>query len=158
MVLFVLRKLILQTRMRGHPVWLDVWFLVGSFVYIHTSCVRTAKALARLRACAGSPEPSLVAYVISTMISWADSIANFNDEHTISAVNTFLLDTNTLSNHSSLWISPGFTYKKVLTLLQLQLENRKQILKYTNRSSLEEMVIPGTKPNFFSLATTFQLM
>ena len=30
------------------------------------SCVRTAKALARLRGCAGSPEPSLVAYVIST--------------------------------------------------------------------------------------------
>ena len=68
---FVLRKLILQTRMRSHPVELDVWFLVGPFVYFHTSCVRTAKALARLRGCAGSPEPSLVAYVISTIISWA---------------------------------------------------------------------------------------
>ena len=29
MVLFILRKLILQTRMRSHPVVLDVWFLVG---------------------------------------------------------------------------------------------------------------------------------
>ena len=29
-----------------------------------------AKALARLRTCAGSPEPLLVAYVISTIISW----------------------------------------------------------------------------------------
>ena len=29
MVLFVLRKLILQTRMRSHPVGLDVWFLAG---------------------------------------------------------------------------------------------------------------------------------
>ena len=29
---FVLRKLILQTRMRSHPVWLDVWFFVGPFV------------------------------------------------------------------------------------------------------------------------------
>ena len=29
MILFVLRKLILQTRMRCHPVGLDVWFLVG---------------------------------------------------------------------------------------------------------------------------------
>ena len=50
---------------------LDVWFLVGPFVYFHTLCVRTAKALARLRGCAGSPEPSLVAFVVSTIISWA---------------------------------------------------------------------------------------
>ena len=39
MILSVLRKLILQTRMRSHPVWLDVWFLVGPFVYFHTVCV-----------------------------------------------------------------------------------------------------------------------
>ena len=51
MVLFVLRKLILQTGMRSHPVGLDVSFLVGPFVYFHTSCERTAKALARLREC-----------------------------------------------------------------------------------------------------------
>ena len=73
MVLFVLHKLILQTRLRSHPVGLNVWFLVRPFVYFHSSCVRTAKALARLRGCAGSPEPSLVAYVISTIISWAGS-------------------------------------------------------------------------------------
>ena len=36
MVLSVLRKLILQTRMRGHPVGLDVLFCV----YFHTSCVQ----------------------------------------------------------------------------------------------------------------------
>ena len=48
-------------------------FLVGPFVYFHTSCVGTSKALARLRGCAGSPEPSLVAYVISTIISCAGS-------------------------------------------------------------------------------------
>ena len=36
MVLFVLRKLILQTRMRSHPVGPDVWFLNGPFVYYHT--------------------------------------------------------------------------------------------------------------------------
>ena len=59
MALFVHRKL-LQTGMRSHPVGIDVWFLVGSFVYVHTSCVRTAKAL--------------VAYVISTIISWAGSV------------------------------------------------------------------------------------
>ena len=46
---------------------------VGSFVYFHTLCVRTAKALTRLRGCAGSSEHSLVAYVISIIISWAGS-------------------------------------------------------------------------------------
>ena len=70
---FFLHKLILQTHMYSHPVGLHVWFLVGPFVYFHTSCVRTAKALARLRRCAGSPEPSLVTYVMSTIISWAGS-------------------------------------------------------------------------------------
>ena len=73
MALFVLHKLILQTCMCSHPLGLDVWFLVGPFVYFHTSCVRTAKVLARLRICAGSAESSLVAYAISTIISWAGS-------------------------------------------------------------------------------------
>ena len=39
--------------------------------------MRTGKALARLRGCAGSPEPSLVAYVIRIKISCAGSF-NFN--------------------------------------------------------------------------------
>ena len=65
MALFILPKLILQTFMNNHPVGLDVYF--------HASCVRTAKALARLHRCAGSSEPSLVAYVISPIISWAGS-------------------------------------------------------------------------------------
>ena len=43
---------------------------VGPFVYFHTSCVQTAKALARLHKWAGSPEPLLVAYMISTIISF----------------------------------------------------------------------------------------
>ena len=60
MVLFVLCKLILQTHMRSHPVGLDVWILVEPFVYFHTSCLQTVKALARLRECAGSSESSLV--------------------------------------------------------------------------------------------------
>ena len=69
--LFILRKLILQTRMRSHPVGLDVWFLIGPFVYFHTSWRQTAKALARQCWCTGLPEILLVAYVISTIISWA---------------------------------------------------------------------------------------
>ena len=73
MALFVLHNLILQTHMRSHPMGLDIWFFVGPFAYFHTSCERTAKALVRQRGCAGLPEPSLVAYVISTIISWAGS-------------------------------------------------------------------------------------
>ena len=73
MALRILRKLILQTGMRSHTVGIDVWFLVGLFVYFHISCVWTVKTLARLRGFAGSPEPSLIAYVISTLISWAGS-------------------------------------------------------------------------------------
>ena len=69
----ILCKLILQMRILSYAVEQDVWFLVTPFVYFHTSCVRTAKALASLHGCAGSPEPSLVAYVISTIISWAGS-------------------------------------------------------------------------------------
>ena len=76
MVLFVLRKFILEIRMRSHPVGLDVCFLVWPFVYFHTSCVWTAKGLARLHGCAGSPEPSLVAYEISTILSWAASFCS----------------------------------------------------------------------------------
>ena len=81
MALFVLRNLILQTHMHSHPLGLDVLFLVGPFVYYHTSCVQTVKALARLRMRrlrAGSPEPSLVPYVISTIISWAGSFISLD--------------------------------------------------------------------------------
>ena len=74
MALFILRKLILQTCTHSHPVGLD-------WLYFPTSCVRTAKALARLHGCAGSPEQSLVAYVIITIISWAGSIMTFITVH-----------------------------------------------------------------------------
>ena len=68
MALFVPSKLILQTRMRSHPVGLDVWLLVWPFVYFHSSCVQTAKALARLRGYAGSPE--LVCDKYHNLVSW----------------------------------------------------------------------------------------
>ena len=71
---FVLRKFILQIGMRNHPVGLDVWFLVELFVYFHSLVVRTVKALARLDGYAGLSEPLLVAYAISTIISWAGSV------------------------------------------------------------------------------------
>ena len=55
------------------PRGLDVLFLVGPFVYFHILCVRTETALVRLCECAGSPESSLFAHVISTIISRTDS-------------------------------------------------------------------------------------
>ena len=69
--------------MHNHPVGLDVWFFVWPFVYFYTSCVQTAKALARLLGCAGSPEPSLDIYVLSTIISWAGSnyLFTYRPEH-----------------------------------------------------------------------------
>ena len=44
-------------------------FWSDSSSFLQALCVRTVKALVRLRECAGSPEPSLVAYVVSTIIS-----------------------------------------------------------------------------------------
>ena len=67
MALIALRKLNLQTRMPSNPWGLHIWYLIGPFVYFHTLCVRTAKALARLRRCAVSSEPSLFDYAISTI-------------------------------------------------------------------------------------------
>ena len=48
MALIAFRKLSLQTCMCSNPLGLHVWFLVRPFVYFHTLCVRTVKALARL--------------------------------------------------------------------------------------------------------------
>ena len=70
------RKFILQTRMLSHPVGLDVWFLVDP---LSTSILHVCeqRRLARLCECAGSPKSSLVAYVISNIISWAGSFGFF---------------------------------------------------------------------------------
>ena len=47
-------------------IWLSVW----RFLLIHCLYERAAKVLARLRGRAGSPEPSLLAYAISTKFAW----------------------------------------------------------------------------------------
>ena len=44
---------------------LHICYLIGPFVFFHTLCVQTAKALARLQGCALLPELSLFAYAIS---------------------------------------------------------------------------------------------
>ena len=77
MALIALRKLNLQTCMRSNPLGLHVWYLVRPSVYFHTFFIlRTAKAMARLCRCAVSPEPSLFAYAISTIILWAGSFVH----------------------------------------------------------------------------------
>ena len=45
---------------------------------VSITCLRATKALARLRLCAGSPEPLLVAYVISTFFSCAGLFIELN--------------------------------------------------------------------------------
>ena len=49
----------------------DVQFFALSFLKDPTTRLRTAKALARLRLCAVSPEPLLIAYMINTLFSCA---------------------------------------------------------------------------------------
>ena len=79
MVLFVLRKRILQTSMRSHPVGLDVWFWSepSSTSLLHV-CEHRRLWWDCADVCAGSPEPLLVvAYVIRTIISWAGSFLKY---------------------------------------------------------------------------------
>ena len=71
------RFVVLQIRMHSPLFGLQTCVFAGSFLKISTSLLRTAKALARLRLCAGSPEPLLVAFVISTLFSCGGSIFQF---------------------------------------------------------------------------------
>ena len=73
MALIALHNFNLQTCMRSNPLGLHVWFSVRPFIYFHTLCLQTAKALVRLGGCAVSAKSSLFAYAISTIISWAGS-------------------------------------------------------------------------------------
>ena len=47
-------------------IWLSVW----RFLLTHCLNERAAEVLARLRGCAGSPEPLLLAYATSTKFAW----------------------------------------------------------------------------------------
>ena len=50
-----------QLRMSSHSEWPGTWLSVWRFLLTHCLYERAAKVLARLRGCAGSPEPSLLA-------------------------------------------------------------------------------------------------
>ena len=56
----------MPSHSEGPGIWLSVW----RFLLAHCLYERAAKVLARLCGCAGSPEPSLLAYVISTKFAW----------------------------------------------------------------------------------------
>ena len=51
----------------------NAFIFAWSFLKVSTTCLRTAKTLVRLRFCAGSHEPPLVVYVMSTRFSRAGS-------------------------------------------------------------------------------------
>ena len=57
-------------RMPSHSEGPGIWLSVWRFLLTHCLYERAAKVLARLRGCAGSPEPSLLAQAISTKFAW----------------------------------------------------------------------------------------
>ena len=56
--------------MPSHPAGPGIWLSVWRFLLTHYLYERAAEVLARLRGCAGSPEPSLLACAISTKFAW----------------------------------------------------------------------------------------
>ena len=59
-----------QLRMPSHSEGPGIWLSVWRFLLTHCLYERAAEVLARLRGCAGSPEPSLLAEAISTKFAW----------------------------------------------------------------------------------------
>ena len=45
--------------------------IIWVFIYIHTLCMQAVKAMARMSICAGTPQPSLLGYIVCIEISWA---------------------------------------------------------------------------------------
>ena len=84
MALIALCKLNLQTRMCSHPLGLLVWFSVRSFVYFYSLCVRTAKALARMRSLAWAfavhlcdKYHNLMSWLISYMCTFENVLVSY---------------------------------------------------------------------------------
>ena len=71
----------MPSHSEGPGIWLSVWrFRLTHCLYV----------LARLRGCAGSPEPSLLAYAISTKFAWCGpcSIKSFS----VTLIGSFLME------------------------------------------------------------------
>ena len=92
--------LILQTRMRSHPMRLDVWFLVGLLPHFMCANSEGSGETARM------PELSLVA-CISTIISWGGSNMDIQVDRQQSHQLPFPRegDRNSRQNRSNIWAS-----------------------------------------------------
>ena len=64
----------MPSHSEGPGIWLSVW----RFLMTHCMYERAANVLARLRGCAGSPEPSLLTWAISTKFAWRGPFENSN--------------------------------------------------------------------------------
>ena len=74
-----MRKMLPLTSMSTNLEGLEVEFLARAFLYFHTLCIRAAKALASLRICTDSSEPSLLTDAISTEIICTGSYMHMYD-------------------------------------------------------------------------------
>ena len=45
--------------------------IIWVFIYIHTLCMQAVKAMARMSICAGTPQPSLLGFIVCIEISLA---------------------------------------------------------------------------------------
>ena len=72
--LMVFQFVVPQMRMRSSLSGLQTCAFAWSSLKVSIRCLRTAKALTSLRLCADLPEPWLIAYVISTLFSYAGPI------------------------------------------------------------------------------------
>ena len=68
-----MRNINFLTYISNNPSELQIYGLERALIYIHALCVRAAKALTRLRICAVSSGPSLVACAINANISCTGS-------------------------------------------------------------------------------------
>ena len=124
MVLFILCKLILQTCIGSRPVGLDVWFFGRTLCLLSYFMCANSKALVRLRGCTGSPVPSLVAYVVSTIShELAHMIKSFGLQHTTTRWNFQTYYKNwqfTFPNDKfSVWLSPkNVPFSKILYIVR----------------------------------------
>ena len=63
-------KVLPQSSLRRHLIGLAARRLAGRSLKASSTCLRAAKAVARLCICTGSPEPLPLAYAFSTIYSW----------------------------------------------------------------------------------------
>ena len=158
MALFVLRKLILQTRARRLIVCRTRHILP------YFMCANS-EGSGETAGCTGSPKPSLAAYVMSTIISWAGSncvckvisahihhkhqifstpstVRRVDPPHTHNPAQGDVVDPSHVNNHSSSW---GM-FKSNLTTITVR-----ERLEFVNG---RQPVLNSPAPVYFSICRT----